>query len=379
MQAVGMIAEFNPLHNGHVYALQQARQQSGAEVVVVAMAGNFTQRGDVAIVDKWARAQAALACGADLVIELPVTDAVQAAPNFAQGGVALLAALGVATLAFGTEAPSLDYAKLAAQMAAAPPEAAHFHADFTQTYATQLNAYYQAQFGVDLSSPNMLLGLSYAQANAAIGTPLHLLPLQRIGAAHDAAQSVANFASASALRRKLAAQETVTAFVPQATMQALAARHLSWAELYPLLRYRLHTAELSELQQIDAMSEGLEYRLTQQNAAARDFTSFLHAVKSKRYTYARLRRLALATVLNLTQARVEFAHAHRYLQVLGFTPAGRQYLHAVKKQVALPLITRVSQAMIQPGGLLETQARADRLIADLVGQEQNYGRVPLQG
>ncbi|WP_056989210.1 nucleotidyltransferase [Lacticaseibacillus camelliae] len=377
MQAVGMIAEFNPLHNGHVYAMRQARQLSKADVVVVLMAGNYVQRGEPAVVDKWARAKAALASGADLVVELPTTDAVQAADGFATGALTLLGALQVSTLAFGTEAPDLDYAALAARVAAAPPKSSLFQ-DHTQTYATQLNQYYQQTAGVSLDAPNLLLGLSYAQANRQLSEPLRLLPFARQGAAHDAAGVSAGGASASAIRSALAQGQDVTAVVP-AAMQAglIAARHQSWADLFPLLRYRLQTADLAALRGIYTMSEGLEFRLTEQLAAAPDFHAFLHQIKSKRYTYARMRRLCLYVVLNLTAEAMADARQHRFLHVLGFTAAGRKYLHQVKKTLPLPLITKVSAAMLAPGGIMQWQHRCDQLIETVTQTAQNYGRVPV--
>ena len=377
MQAVGMIAEFNPLHNGHVFALQQARRLSGAEVVVALLAGNFVQRGEPAVVDKWTRAKAALACGADLVVELPTTDAVQAADGFAQGALALLSVLQVQSLAFGTEVPALDYAALAARVAAAPPQGSLFQ-DHTQTYATQLNQYYQQTAGVSLDAPNLLLGLSYAQANRKLDTPLRLLPFARHGAAHDEAEISADGASASALRAALAQGESVADLVPAAMQTGLdASRHQSWDDLFPLLRYRLQTADLAALRDIYTMSEGLEFRLTEQLAGAQDFAGFLHQIKSKRYTYARMRRLCLYVVLNLTTEVMADAQQHRFLHVLGFTAAGRQYLHQIKKTVELPLITKVSAAMLAPGGLMQWQHRCDQLIETLTGTAQNYGRVPV--
>jgi predicted nucleotidyltransferase len=376
MQAVGMIAEFNPLHHGHVFALRQARRQSGAAVVVVALAGNYVQRGEPAIVDKWARTQAALAAGADVVVELPTAVANQAAPGFAAGGVGVLAALGVEALAFGTEAAELDYMAAAKQLAALPPATGHFQ-DFTQTYATQLNRYYQQAAGIDLAAPNLLLGMSYAQANLALGEPLRLLPIARTGVAHDASELVGTFASASQLRKRLAQGTSVAELVPEATQAALQARHQTWADFFPWLKYRLQTADLAALRMIDAMAEGLEYRLTQNIDAAADFSQFLAAIKSKRYTYARLRRLCLAVVLNQTQAAVAAARAQPVIRVLGFTQPGRAYLHTVKKTVAWPLITKASAAMLAPGGCLYWQQRADRLIETLTGQSQNYGRRPI--
>ncbi|WP_179395667.1 nucleotidyltransferase [Lacticaseibacillus absianus] len=378
MRAVGMIAEFNPLHNGHAYALAQARQRANADVVVVVMAGNFVQRGEPALVTKWVRARAALAAGADLVVELPVTDAVQAAGPFATGGVALLTALGVDALAFGTEAPALDYLALAKTLAHTAPDRAAF-TDFTQTYATQLNQYYQQAAGVSFTQPNLLLGMSYAQAVLAQGSPMTLVPFARVGAPHDAPAASAHApASASAIRAALARGEAVGDQVPPVMATGLkAARHQSWADLYPLLRYRLQTADLAALRTIYTMTEGLEYRLTQQVDQAADWPAFMAAIKSKRYTYARMRRLALYTVLNLTDAAMAAAHAHRYLQVLGFTAAGRAYLHEVKQHVGLPLVTKVSLPMLAPGGLLYWQHRADRLITTLTHVEQNFGQRPL--
>ncbi|MFD1431987.1 nucleotidyltransferase [Lacticaseibacillus yichunensis] len=376
MQAVGMIAEFNPLHHGHVFALAQARKLSGADCVVVAMAGNYVQRGEPALVDKWTRAQMALASGADLVIELPPAQAVQAAPQFAMGGVRLLAALGVSSLAFGTENAALDHAAVAAKLAdlqAAPPD----FVDHTQTYATQVNAFYEKTVGVSLTSPNLLLGISYAQAIHALGARMQLVPFERRGAGHDEAATDGDLASGSQIRAKLAAGEDISAMVPPATLAGLkTARQVTWDVFFPWLRYRLETASLDELRGILGMTEGLEFRLTQQIAGAADFTTFMARIKSKRYTYARLRRLCLAVVLNLRA--VDVAAAPLLVHVLGFTPAGQAYLHQVKKTASLPIISRPSLPMLAPGGEMALTAQCDHLIETLTGTQQNFARRPIQ-
>lgn len=377
MQAVGLIAEFNPLHNGHVYALAQARAISGATVVVVVMAGNFVQRGEPSIVDKWTRAQAALAAGADVVVELPTTDAVQAAGPFAAGAVAILAALGVDLLAFGSEAPGVDYAKVAAKMAATPPKRADFQT-FNATYATQLNAYYSRLTGVNLTQPNLMLGMSYAQANEALGRPMRLVPFARQVVAHDAPDTIATLASASAVRAALTAGNSVADWVPPAMAAGLASQPiLGWDAFWPLLRYRLQTSDLEALREVYTMTEGLEYRLTQQVEGAGDFATFMAAIKSKRFTFARMRRLSLYTLLNYTATAVAEAQAHRFIHLLGFTAAGRAWLHTVKKRVRLPLITKPSLPMLAPGGIMALQHRADRLIETQTGEAQNFGRAPL--
>ncbi|KRM72862.1 nucleotidyltransferase [Lacticaseibacillus brantae] len=374
MRAVGLIAEFNPLHFGHVYALEQARQRTGADVVVVVMSGNFVQRGEPAILDKWHRAKLALAHGADLVVELPVTDAVQAADEFAQGAFAHLEALGVDQLVFGTENPTLDYMALAQAIDTQAPQTDLFR-DFTQTYASQVNRYFQTITDHDLTASNTILGLTYARANARLRQPLTLIPIARQGVAHDAEYSVDGYMSASAIRQAVWNGDEAVG-VPTDTALALKQRNqMQWNRLYPLLKYRLQTSRIEELQAIYTMSEGLEYRLTQQVASAFGFEDFLTAVKSKRYTFARLRRLALYTLLNLTTTEVKWAQTHRFLHVLGFTSTGREYLHQVKKSISLPLVTRVSQAMVAPTRRLALVHRSDQILA--LSGPQNFGHPPI--
>ena len=377
MQAVGMIAEFNPFHAGHAYALAQARKLTQADVVVVVMSGNYVQRGVPAIFDKWVRARAALDHGADIVVELPVTGAVQAADQFAEAGVATLAALRVTALAFGTEHPELAYLDLARQLEKVPLTDPGF-SDYTQTYATQLNAAYAKTAGITQTDPNFMLGLSYAKAVLALQVPMQLYPFGRQGVDHDALHLTANLASASAIRQRLRGGESLAKIVPADLIPVYTKQQqYGWPQYFPWLKYRLQTADLAQLRQVATMAEGLEYRFTQQIDDAIDMTSFLKRVKSKRYTYARLRRLALAITLNMTIAAVEKARHLPQLHVLGFTPAGQQYLRQVKHQVGWPLLTRVSADMLAPNGILAMTHRADRLITTISGVEQNYGRRPL--
>lgn len=377
MQTVGMIAEFNPFHTGHAYALAQARKLAQADVVVVVMSGNYVQRGEPAIFDKWVRAQAALQHGADLVVELPVTGAVQAADQFAEAGVTALAAMGVNTLAFGTEHPEVAYADLAKKLATAALTGDGFR-DYTQTYATQLNAVYAKAAGITQTDPNFMLGLSYAKANLALKRPMTLLPFARRGIGHDEVGIQANIASASTVREYLRADQSVEAIVPTELVDFYAKQQqYSWAQFFPWLKYRVQTAELNELRLVATMAEGLEYRFTQKIDDAQDMTAFLKQVKSKRYTYARLRRLALAITLNMTATAVNQARQHPQLHVLGFTPTGRQYLNSVKHDLDWPLLTKVSADMLAPDGVLAMTHRADRLITTIGGVEQNYGRRPL--
>ena len=150
MQAVGLITEYNPLHNGHRYHLRQAQQLTNADCVIVVMSGDWLQRGEPAILDKWTRAKLALENGADLVIELPVFFATQPAHLFARGGIELLSALDCTSVVFGAEHPELDFQRLATAIAARQGSFTHYNA----TFATQFNAALQAATGVTLTAAN---------------------------------------------------------------------------------------------------------------------------------------------------------------------------------------------------------------------------------
>lgn len=380
MHAVGMVAEFNPLHNGHVYALQAARRLAHADVVVVVMSGNFVQRGEPAIVDKWTRTRMALAAGADLVVELPVYDAVQSGSQFASGALAQLSSLGVASLAFGTEGPELDYMALARNVQSLLGEQRDEFTDYRQTYASQLAAAINHETGSEVTAPNQMLGLSYALANLELDQSLRLIPFGRQGVKHDAPElaSSGTLASASAVRDRIRRGLGIDALAPASTLALLeSVQPTSWQQLWPLLRYRLQTAAPTELAGIEQMAEGLEHRFQAAVGNAADFADFLGKVKSKRYTYARLRRLALAVTLNMRRDDVVRARQQRVTHVLGFTATGRTYLQQVKKHVALPLVSRVSRDMLEPDGEFGLIGRADALITTITGREQNYGRVPI--
>ncbi|UQS83370.1 nucleotidyltransferase [Bombilactobacillus thymidiniphilus] len=377
MTIVGLVVEYNPFHNGHLWQIQQVKQKLHPECLVVVMSGNFVQRGEVALVDKWQRAQMALAAGVDLVIELPVYGALQPADLFAEEAVRLLRELQVTDLAFGTEKPALDYWKLGQQLNELTTEPALFK-DYRNTYATQFNQLLQEQLGFMLTKPNELLGVAYAQAAGKLDYAVNLLPLPRIGGVqHDDPRLLPYFSSASAIRTAVLNNQNYATAVPPFVQQQLSNNALFNEQLFPYLKYRLLTANLSELSQIYQMSEGLQYKLQQEITNATDFQDFLYKIKSKRFTFARLRRLCLYTLLNITTEQMQEMRAKRYLHVLGFNARGRQQLHNIRQQVTLPVVTKVTQKMGQKNGLMAKEIQVDQMLQLLGVPEQNFGRQPI--
>ena len=380
MEAVGIIAEYNPFHNGHLYQLRQVKRRFPHSVIVVAMSGNYLQRGGPACLDKWTRARAALLNGADVIVELPVRASVQPADVFARWGVRILANLGVTTLAFGAEHAEYDFAALAARTAAV-------RGDFTvhdQSYAATYQQAIAAAVGHPVDQPNDILGLAYAKANQELSRPLRLAPIQRHSAAYlDAQLTAGSIASATAIRRAWQDGKTtdVSRYVPRETATALRqTSFVSWNQLWPGLRQRLVTVTPAELRSVVGMTEGIEYRLirlAQELPATASFTTWLHAVKSKRFTYTRLARLAMNVALGITTGEVAAFNTHPYTHLLGFTSQGQRYLRQAKHHYVFPVLTKVNQD--DKNGFYAPDYRAGvlyRLAAG--GQEQDLKRAPVR-
>lgn len=390
MKSCGIIAEYNPFHNGHAYLVQEARRKSGAEVVIAVMSGNFLQRGEPAIIDKWTRTQEALCHGVDLVIELPVFYAVQSADYFAKGGIKLLQSLNVDSLCFGTDSKSpMDYQAFASF---------HFqHQEEIETafqslrnngmnYPQQMTEVYRQLFPdwmLDFSSPNHLLGMSYAKENILYEHPMTLYAVERKQSGyHDQEIDDQPFASATAIRQAVFQknQALLSKVVPEQTWQDLSkpsTPFVSWKMLWPFLQYQLSTSNPEQLRNIYQMTEGVEYRLLAEMDRSRNFTDFIEAVKTKRLTWTRIQRLCVYLLLQMTEVEVKQSWANDYLRVLGFNQKGQQFLKERKKVCSLPIVTNISR---KNESLLRLDIRAGevyRLAAGLL-ETQDYYRKPIR-
>lgn len=376
MRAVGLIAEYNPFHNGHLYHLQAAKRLTKADAVVVVMSGNFTQRGEPAIVDKWVRTRMALLNGADLVVELPLVSAVQPADRFANGALTILHDLQVSDLVFGAEHPQWDFHALVA--AEQQFQQAAFQ-NYDQTYATQFNQQLEAATGHSLRDPNDILAFTYYKKVIREKWSLHLHPIQRQGSDYHDLQITGHIASASAIREALENGDygLVKQAVPASTWSLLQnVRQVpTMDQLFMILRNHLIQAPVKQLAQTYSMAEGLENRLKQAAASSLNFEELMHQAKTKRYTYAHLLRLFLYLCLEASQEQVDWTIEHPYIRLLGFNQTGQKYLHQVKKNLQLPLITKVDQTL--HNGLLDLDYRAGKLYQNFTAHEQDLKRAPI--
>lgn len=361
MHVVGVIAEYNPFHQGHAYQLRSIRERFHDDVAIIAvMSGSFTQRGEAAILDKWRRADLAVRGGCQLVLELPFLFACRSAQDFARGGVRLLQGLGcVDTLAFGAESPDLAPLMEAARVIDAPETQAALHEALRTgaSYAKALTAILQEASGLAanlLRQPNNILAIEYLRALRGYAPGIEPLLIARRGAGYHEA-SLGPLASASAIRGELAKAQpdfaSLKDSLPEATYAAIRAAFpaeiASTERLFRPLLARLLTMKNSELEAIFGLQEGLANRLLVKSRQSQTLQELIAGMVTSRYPASRISRIVPHLLLGTGEraAREAAETGPLYARVLAFDEVGRELLHAIKERSTLPLITKVSAAL----------------------------------
>ncbi len=359
MHTVGLITEYNPFHNGHLHHLHESLRITGAVASVAIMSGHFLQRGEPALVDKWTRAEMALAAGVDLVLELPFPFACNSAPHFALGAVQSLDALGVVdNLCFGSEAgaiPPLDRA------ACLLIDAADEVAAGTAMALKQGLSYPAARAGVVagldpglppglLASPNNILAIEYLRALQINGSAMKPCTIPRIGAGYHSSDAAGPIASATGIRKQVDAGLDVAPLLPEACGQILTralddGRCLDQERLFTALQaFLLQGAE--SLRGIYQVEHGLERRIAEKALTAATFADLVNLIKSRQWTQTRIQRLLVYVLLQTAGAEMRdfLRHGPLYLRLLGATARGREVLAGARKKKTLPMIGDPSRA-----------------------------------
>ena len=346
MKVTGVIAEYNIFHNGHKYQIDKIKSNSDA--VVAVMSGSFVQRGAVAIADKWTRAKAALMCGVDLVIELPVIYSLNTAQKFAQGAISILDALGtVDELCFGSECGDIEALCRAAEILDNEPKevSAKIKSMISKgkCYPAAIEAAYDGIIPNNLFAfPNNILAIEYIRAINAAGSRIKPVTIKRRGAAHDSAEADNGFASASAIRKMMTAGEDISEFIPPEVFEIMknADAPYSQKNLDAAVTAVLRMADTEYLAKINDVSEGLENRIKAAAASAASIEEIADKIKTKRYTRTRINRIIFSALLGLTKDLC--ALPPYYIRVLGMNSTGRILLREINEKCALPVIIKTA-------------------------------------
>lgn len=354
MRILGVIAEYNPFHNGHAHHLREARKVSGADYVVVVISSCFTQRGEAAILSPADRARMALACGADAVFALPACWAVRDAEHFALGGVSLLHNLGCNAISFGAETADLAALTACAHVMEQPDEAfstaLRHHMSSGLPYPAALSAAMTEclpEAGALLASPNNTLAVCYLRAMLRLNTQMEVYPIPRCADYH-ATDLEQPFPSATALRGAIHRGDwaSLDGRIPEAALNILHAaaiegRLLRANALDQALLYRLRTMQDNGWGSLPDLSEGIEDRLRTAAHSAATRETLLLADKTRRYPHARLSRLCTHALLDMTHAQLEAEPLSTAAWLLGFRQEARPLLTQLK-QNGFPIIGKAA-------------------------------------
>ena len=352
IRTLGIIAEYNPFHNGHMYHLQKAKEESGAQYTICVMSGNFVQRGTTSIINKWKKAELALQNGIDLVIELPTIYSVSSAENFAQGAIKLLESLGIVDgISFGAE--TSDYGAL--------NNIATILSDEPKVYKEKLNKELKKGLSfpkarenalmlylndnkryVDiLHSPNNILAIEYLKSLKKIKSTIQPIPVKREKVYYNDDKIVDDFASATAIRSMLKNKQfgDIRKVVPDVTYEVLRKESelenivLDLSSYEKELIYTLRKMTVKEIEDLPDVTEGLEHSIKNAVSMSNDINHILDVIKSKRYTQTRLQRILIYALLGITKKDVIASRkVNPYIRVLGFNEKGRDLISRINKQ-----------------------------------------------
>lgn len=347
----GIIAEYNPFHNGHLYHIRETKSQNGTRPVIVAMSGWFVQRGSVASFDPYLRARWALECGADMVLQLPVLFSLANAERFARGGVYLLNSTGIVdSLSFGSETGDVAILSRLAE------DICSVQRDYQVALSSALSngkSYPAAQaaalydiLGEDatdlLSKPNNILAIEYIKSIKDIGASIYPITIKRNGAEHDAPLAEGTSMSASAIRSAISTEnvDSIRACVPSNVYAEIHAKQVSnMSMLSQAIIYALRRSSLNDLTAIPDVSEGLENLIYTSCRSTSDYDELIMSIKSKRYTHARIRRICSNALLGITKNDYSSNSFPRYIRVLGVRRNSLSLLGELAKNASLPVIT----------------------------------------
>ncbi len=355
MKISGIICEYNPFHNGHLYHIRETRR-NGATHIVAVMSGNFVQRGDVAVMDKLERAKLAVRSGADLVIELPVQYCLSSAENFAAGAVWLLDSLGVVEeLSFGSECG--DIKKLYNALGTIQKVALSCHDEIINimekgyTYPKALNSVINgidSQTASVIAEPNNLLAIEYLRAMIKFSSKMKPFTVRRTGTAHDGTVPSGNITSASDIRSRLVSAKGISSIRPYTTplwWDAVAeamnnGEIASLSRLERVMLYKLRTSSPQEISLINDVGQGLEHRIYGARMAG-SLDELFFTVKTKRYTMARIRRIMLSILLGITKE--DMKQLPPFGRILAFNERGHEILAQAKGVTSIPYASSIAK------------------------------------
>lgn len=335
MKSVGIICEYNPLHNGHLYHLKKIKEKFPDYIVVLVLSPTFSQRGEASIINKWDKTKLSLDYGVDLVIELPYPFACQSADFFAEGAIKILNYLKVEYLVFGSESNNVE---LLTSLADTQLHNKNYdclvkkYMDNGNNYPTAMSNALKEITGNTVTLPNDLLGVSYIKKIIELDSKIKPLTIKRTNNYHGNNENN-NIISAQEIRNKIINKENITKFIPKYNGVSF-----NTNSYFKYLKYKI-LIEGKQINKYQTVEEGIENRINKFILESNSLEELIDKVKTKRYTYNKLNRMFNHILCGFTKEEANSMKNITYVRVLGFNKNGKEYLNNIKKNINIPIIT----------------------------------------
>lgn len=355
--AVGIICEYNPFHNGHLYHLEKVKELAKDEEIILVLGGNFLQRGNVSVMDKYEKTSIALHYGIDLVVELPFIYATQSADVFAEGAIKILNALKCDKVVFGTESNDVEKLTSLAKIQLYDNkygEKVKTLLDEGYNFPTAMSLALQSFEGDKVNTPNDLLALSYIKEIIRNNYNITPISIKRTNNYHDKS-TTGEISSAASIREKIKRNENIDTYVPSVVSYNIDYKNYD-DNYFKLLKYKILT-EKESIKKYQTVNEGIENKIVSSIRNCYSLDDLVDKIKSKRYTYNRISRMLTHILTSFTKEDAK-DRSLSYIRILGFDEKGKKYLNKLKKGTDIPFITNVNKKNIK---FLETELKTDSI------------------
>lgn len=398
MNITGIITEYNPFHNGHLYHLTEAKSATKTDGIVCIMSGNFVQRGGPAIIDKWKRTEMALNNGVDLVIELPTYYAVSSAEFFAKGSVSILNSLGIVNnIFFGSECGNTEkLIKIAKVLTNEDEDFRNILKEnltlgltFAKSREKSLVEYFKDdELTSILSSSNNILGIEYIKALLRLNSTIAPNTLKREGASYNEKNLTSSFASATSIRETVKANKSLSSlkdFMPEESFKIFNQQKendypfVFDEDMYTYIKYKIQT-NCVNFNNLYEVTEGLDNKIIKEISSSTSYNDLVLKIKSKRYTFSKISRILTHIFIGLDNFNINELNdeSNLYARVLGFNKTGREMLSLIKANSNIPLITKLPRFNDNPLLELDIQAtKAYSILNSKVNPNNDYLISPL--
>lgn len=371
MKKIGIICEYNPFHNGHLYHISKIKEMFDDSLIILVMSGNFTQRGEASIIPKYSKCDIALLSGIDLVIELPFIFATQSADVFAKTSIEILDKLNVDYVVFGSETNDINKLTMLAKTQINNKKYDKLVKEYLDkgvNYPTALSKALYQLTDKKIDKPNDILGVSYIREILKLNSNITPICIKRSND-YNSIELNDNITSASSIRYALLKGDDVKNYVPEYVYDYLK-NPIFTKNYFNLLKYKIMTENtLEEYQTVD---EGIQNRIKKCIINSKDLDDLILKVKTKRYTYNKLSRMFIHILCNLKKEEVKKYNKISYIRVLGFNIKGRNYLNEIKKSIDIPIITNFSRTN---DPILDIEMRSTCVYASILNEKDKINLI----